>query len=243
MKGQENGEPIALEAYETLAERYAELVDSKPENAYYERPATLSLLPDVAGKRVLDAGCGPGAYSEWLADHGAHVVAIDVSPKMVHLARQRLQTRVEVLQADLRKPLDSLEDASFDIVVSPLVLDYIRDWRGVFAEFSRVLRVCGLLVFSVEHPFLKVSLLGADDYFATELGETEWRGFGIRVRMPSYRRPLGAMISPLAEAGLVVERIVEPRPTETFRRKDPEGYEKLSRSPGFLCIRARKDQR
>ncbi|WP_279387450.1 hypothetical protein [Rubrobacter taiwanensis] len=30
----------------------------------YERPATLSLLPDVAGKRVLDAGCGPGVYSE-----------------------------------------------------------------------------------------------------------------------------------------------------------------------------------
>jgi len=54
-----------LEAYETLAERYAVLVDTKPENAYYERPATLSLLRDMRGKRVLDAGCGPGSYAEW----------------------------------------------------------------------------------------------------------------------------------------------------------------------------------
>jgi 2-polyprenyl-3-methyl-5-hydroxy-6-metoxy-1,4-benzoquinol methylase len=52
--------PIALEAYEELAESYAALVDTKPHNALYERPATLSLLPEVRGKRVLDAGCGPG---------------------------------------------------------------------------------------------------------------------------------------------------------------------------------------
>ena len=52
--------PLALEAFEQLAEAYARLVDTKPHNAYYERPATLSLLPDVAGLRVLDAGCGPG---------------------------------------------------------------------------------------------------------------------------------------------------------------------------------------
>lgn len=68
-------EPIALEAYEKLAERYAALIDTKAENAYYERPATLSLLPDVKGKRVLDAGCGSGLYSEWLLDHGAEVEA------------------------------------------------------------------------------------------------------------------------------------------------------------------------
>lgn len=63
MRNQEGEKPIALDAYEALAERYAALVDSKAENAYCERPATLSLLPDIEGKRVLDAGCGPGSYS------------------------------------------------------------------------------------------------------------------------------------------------------------------------------------
>ena len=48
-----------------------------------------SLLGDVDGKRVLDAGCGPGHYTEWLIAHGATVLAIDSSPRMVQLARQR----------------------------------------------------------------------------------------------------------------------------------------------------------
>jgi hypothetical protein len=54
--------------YDELAEAYAARVETKPHNAYYERPATLSLLPDVKGKRVLDAGCGPGVYTGWLVN-------------------------------------------------------------------------------------------------------------------------------------------------------------------------------
>jgi len=241
MKNRRGGNPIALEAFETLAERYASLVDSKPENAHYERPAMFSLLPDVNGKRILDAGCGPGSYSEWLVEHGAKVTAVDVSPKMVRLAKRRLGKRVEVHQADLGKPLDFLEDKTFDIVIGPLVLDYIEDWEGIFAEFCRLLRDSGLLVFSMEHPFMKLVESVNKDYFATELIETEWRGFGIPVRVPSYRRSLGSMVSALTAAGFVIERIVEPRPTERFRKKDPDTYQRLSKRPGSLCIRARKE--
>jgi SAM-dependent methyltransferase len=123
----------------------------------------------------------------------------------------------------------------------PLVLDYICDWEGVFAEFFRVLRPAGLLIFSVEHPFTKFLLHGGRDYFATELVEVEWRGFGVPVQVPSYWRPLGAMISALAEAGFVIERIIEPRPIEELKDKEPEVYELLSKRPGFLCVRARKE--
>lgn len=241
MKNRRDGKPIALEAFETLAERYASLVDSKPENAYYERPAMLSLLPDVNGKRILDAGCGPGSYSEWLVERDAEVTAVDVSPKMVQLAECRLGKRVKAHQADLGRPLDFLENGTFDIVISPLVLDYIEDWESVFAEFSRQLRDSGLLVFSMEHPSLKFTESLNKDYFATELIETEWRGFGIPVQVPSYRRSLGSMVSALAAAGFVIERMVEPRPTEMFRKKDPDTYHRLSKHPGFLCIRARKE--
>jgi len=108
------GEPIALEAFETLAQRYARAIDTKPHNAYFERPATLSLLPEVKGKRVLDAGCGPGAYAEWLADRGAQVVAVDVSPKMVSLARQRLGGKAEIIRADLNAGLGFLNSDLFD---------------------------------------------------------------------------------------------------------------------------------
>ncbi len=241
MKNRRGKDPIALQAFETLAERYASLVDTKPENAYYERPAVFSLLPGVKGKRILDAGCGPGSYSEWLVEHGAEVIAIDVSPRMVQLAKQRLGKRVEVHQADLGKPLGFLEDKTFDIIISPLVLDSIEDWESVFVEFSRLLCNSGLLVFSMEHPFLKFTESVEKDYFATELIETEWRGFGIPIKVPSYRRSLGSMVSALTATGFVIESIVEPRPTEMFKKKDPDTHQRLSKKPGFLCIRARWD--
>jgi SAM-dependent methyltransferase len=154
MRNEITEKPIALDAYEALAEAYAERIETKPHNAYYERPATLSLLPDVRGKSVLDAGCGPGVYAEWLIDNGAQVVALDVSEKMVSLAKLRLGGRAVVLQADLDKPLPFPQDAGlFDLVLCPLVLAYLRDLRGVFGEFYRVLRRPGSLVFSVDHPF------------------------------------------------------------------------------------------
>ena len=233
--------PIALDAYETLAEAYAAAVDTKPHNAYYERPATLSLMPEVKGKKVFDAGCGSGVYSEWLIERGAEVVAVDASPKMVELAKQRLGSSVNVRQADLSQPLAFLQDSSFDVVLCPLVLEYIEDWHRTFAEIYRVLRPEGHFVFSVSHPFHDYIYFKSNNYFETELVGGEWRGFeGVRVYMPSFRRSLEATLSPLIEAGFYLDKIVEPKPTDEFKRADPKHYAELSKQPCFLCVRARK---
>ena len=236
--------PIALEAYEKLAEAYAAQVDTKPHNAYLDRPATLSLLPEVRGKRVLDAGCGPGAYTEILLNLGAEIVGIDVSPAMIRLARERVGTRAEFHEADLGKPLSFLPDSSFDIVVSPLVLSHIENLRQPFGEFYRVLRSPGTLVFSGGHPFsdyLVCKKLGqSDNYFATEPVSYEWIGFGTPVNVPWCRRPLSELINPLIEAGFVLDRILEPIPTREFREIAPEECERHSREPTFIHIRARK---
>jgi SAM-dependent methyltransferase len=235
-------EPIALEAYNRLADAYAARIDAKAHNAFYDRPAVLSLLPPVEGKRALDAACGPGVYAEWLADRGAEVVGVDVCPRMVELARGRLKGKASVVQADLGRPLDFLQPSSFDLVVSALTLDYVRDWDAVLAEFFRVLRVPGHLDFSVGHPadeFHEHHPQG--NYFEVEAVDFEWRGFGTPVRVPYYRRPLQAMLDPLLRAGFVLERLLEPRPVPQFRDHDPADYDKLMRRPGFLCVRARKE--
>ena len=234
-----NTKSIAQDAYDKLAEEYAARIGTKAHNAYYERPATLSLLPEVKGRRVLDAGCGPGVYAEILVERGAQVVALDTSPKMVALARARLGEAVPVIQASLENPLSFLEDESFNLVVAPLVLDYVRDWRAVFGEFQRVLTPGGVLVFSMEHPTMKyLDFLEESNYFQTELVSYTWKGFGLPVEVPSYRRSLAEVFNPLIEAGFVIDRVLEPLPIETFKETEPENYEKLLREPGFLCIRA-----
>jgi ubiquinone/menaquinone biosynthesis C-methylase UbiE len=198
-------------------------------------------LPDVSGKRVLDVGCGPGVYTEWLVAHGAEVVAFDANEKMVALAKQRLGGKVQVLVANLEDPLNFLADSSIDIIVSPLVMDYVKEWMPVFCEFHRVLKPRGCLVFSMEHPYMKYATHHfISNYFKVERVEYVWRGFGMPVRVPSYRRPLSAVINPLLKAGFILDLILEPLPTREFKEEDPEEYEELMRSPGFMCVRAFK---
>jgi SAM-dependent methyltransferase len=111
-------------SYEGTAKAYAEKADAKPWNAYYERPAVLSLLPPLANTTVLDAGCGSGWYAEYLLAHGAAVTAFDFNADFVALTQSRVGDRARVLQADLAAPLDFAAEGEFDLVVCPLVMHY-----------------------------------------------------------------------------------------------------------------------
>lgn len=237
-----NKQITSIEAYEELALAFAAVVDTKPHNAYYERPATLSLLPEVKAKAVLDAGCGPGIYSQWLINQGANVTAVDGSSKMVELAKVRLDNSIAIYQADLSQPLTFLESNSFDIVLSPLVIDCIADWHSLFKEFYRLLKSEGYFIFSIGHPFHEFTYFKSNNYFATEAVQCTWKWdrFNVEVTMPSYRRPLSQLINPLIEAGFTLEKIIEPLPTQELKQADALLYEKLSKQPAFLCIKARK---
>jgi ubiquinone/menaquinone biosynthesis C-methylase UbiE len=126
-------------------------------------------------------------------------------------------------------------------VLCPLVLEYIEDWDGTFAEFYRVLRRGGHFVFSVTHPFFDYTYFKSGKYFETELVGGEWRSFNSGpVYMPSFRRSLSATLSPLVETGFCLEKILEPKPTDEFKKADPKHYEELSQKPCFLCVRAGK---
>jgi hypothetical protein len=57
-----------------------------------------------------------------------------------------------------------------------------------------------------------------------------------------YRRPLTAMSRDLETAGFYIERLLEPKPTEDFKRANPDGYERHTKNPLYLVIKAcRKD--
>jgi SAM-dependent methyltransferase len=222
--------------YDTIASRYAAGIDERPWNTLYERPATLALLPDIGGKDVLDAGCGPGWYTDWLARNGARVVAVDRSARMVEVADKRLGGRARVMQGDVSDLRHLLPGGTFDVILSSLVLHYLADLTETFREWARLLRPDGTLVFSTHHPIHQASLLDPG-YLCAELIEEEWDWLGEKMRY--YRRPLRDLTEPLTGAGFVIERISEPTPGEALKAKDPKVYDLLRRLPAFIFVRAR----
>jgi SAM-dependent methyltransferase len=116
-------------------------------NAGYDRPACLALLGDVAGKRVLDAACGPGLYAAELIGRGAQVVGFDHSPRMVEICRAHV-SQGEFRVHDLADPIAWLPDQSVDLALCALSIEYVDDRVAALIELRRVLRPDGALVLS-----------------------------------------------------------------------------------------------
>ncbi len=92
---------------------------------------------------------------------------------------------------------------------------------------------------STGHPAFDAEYFATNNYFSVEQVECEWTGFGTHVVMPSYRRSLEEFLTPLLNAGFLLDRVVEPLPTDNFKDADPVRYESLMYRPGFLCVRTR----
>ncbi|MFS4092242.1 class I SAM-dependent methyltransferase [Streptomyces sp. AF1A] len=220
--------------YDGFAEEYAAETENNLVNAYYARPAMLALAGNVAGRRILDAGCGSGSLSAALRDRGAVVTGIDVSAGMLALARRRLGDVVALHLADLRDPLP-FDDGAFDDVVASLVLHYLEDWGPALAEIRRVLRPGGRLIASVDHPIVAYTIRDPrPDYFATTSYAFHWTFNGRSVPMRFWRRPLHAMVDAFTSAGYRLSAISEPQPDPAARELFPDGFHDLSTKPNFL---------
>jgi ubiquinone/menaquinone biosynthesis C-methylase UbiE len=162
-----------------------------------EEPVVRALLATWPAGRVLDAACGTGRHSEWLAAHGHEVVGVDASPDMLAKARAKLpQARFEV--GDLAAL--PLPDASVDAALCALALVHLPDLRPALAELARVVRPGGRVVVSDVHPFL--AALGWQAQFRTAAG-----GAGF-IRLHQHLPSSYAQAA--AAAGLAVADLFEP---------------------------------
>jgi SAM-dependent methyltransferase len=237
-------DPDFLSAYSQL-ERWR-----APFGAAFEHPAFLSLLPDVAGLRVLDLGCGAGQLALHLANAGAvEVIGLDVSQQMLDRARVgNAHPRVTYV----RQPIENADfpDGRFDLVVSSLAIHYVEDYAGLVTRIAGWLVANGTLVFSTEHPIVlarasdegwvrdgggEPTAWGIDRYGEEGRRERQW--FGARVR--KYHRMLTTLLNGLLDAGLTVERVIEPMPTDEQLTEHPDWIEERRR-PTFLLVRARR---
>lgn len=244
-------DPVAW--YEANATQYSETNPDFPIRKWLEWPGVRSLLSELGGKRVLDAGCGDGTFTYEIARMGGDVLGVDASRELLAIAKAQYGDEIEVRRADLREPIVSIADESIDVVVSQLVLDHVEDWGPVFAEFHRVLAPGGAVVLSVHNPctvWMKLEVdesgrfgLDAPSYFETERWTEEWGSeddSGPR-RVQKFRKPLTAQVNAALDAGFVLDGFNEPRPTEEFEREQPARAERWSRRPStFVCYRFRK---
>jgi ubiquinone/menaquinone biosynthesis C-methylase UbiE len=230
-------EPPRVNDYDVLAEGYTASNESSLWNAYYERPAMLALAGDVAGRRILDAGCGSGPLFAALRDRGAIVTGFDSSTGMLEQARQRLGDGADLRVAELGRPLP-YPDGAFDDVVASLVLHYLEDWGPALAEFRRVLVPGGRVIVAVDHPLVitVISQLSGHpvQYLSTYQQTEEWTMGGQTALLSFWHRPVHAMTDAFTAAGFRISVISEPQPVPEGREVDPEGFRKLSANGCFL---------
>jgi ubiquinone/menaquinone biosynthesis C-methylase UbiE len=213
------------------------------------RPALPRLLPDdLRGKRVLDLGCGEGWFCDVALERGAaSVVGVDPSLSMLSRARERIRDeRVQLVQAfaeDVELPGDE-----FDVVVSVLALHYVADYATVIRSIARWLASPGVFVMFIEHPMgTSQRDLGwieehdelvawpVRDYHREGARTEHWYVDGV----VKYHRTVETTLNTLVDAGLILESVIEPAPTQEAVERAGRGASGLIR-PDVIGVRATK---
>lgn len=220
-----------------FARKYSEFTERNSINSVYEKPVTLSLLEITSKMKVLDAGCGSGIYTEWLTERGADVTGLDYSSELLSIAKEK-NLPAKFIEANLNYPLDFFVDEEFDLVLSALVIHYIKDLNLLFSEFNRILKPGGVFVFSTHHPFLDFKHHPETNYYDTNIIEDRWRSYN--VYMKTFRRPFSELFRLLKLNGFRTEDLLEPIPPEIMRETDPELYQEILTTPRFVFFKALK---
>ncbi|MDP9352457.1 MAG: class I SAM-dependent methyltransferase [Chloroflexota bacterium] len=172
-------------------------------------PYLLEVIGDVSGRMVLDAGCGEGYLARILAGLGARVTGVDLSPRLIALARAKdPDGEITYQVGDLSTPLPEHRER-FDAVASYMVLDDVEDHRGFAATLAQVLKPGGRAVLAFNNPYAYVVRKDiGTDYFAS--GTTYPSGLarsGINVSF--HYRTLGEYLDAFLSAGLQLTRLLD----------------------------------
>lgn len=226
--------------YNEMGEAYIRKSEKSIYNAFYDRPAIISLISDIKDKQVLEVGCAGGILTELLINQGANVIAIDISESMITHAKKRLGTKANFFVADVTQPLDFIKTSSVDTIIASLVLHYISNWFPVFEEFSRILKVDGAIVISIHHPHADWKWHNRSNYFKKELYEEFWTHGTIQHKVEYYHRTLASMFAIFRKYGFYVDVLLEPLPIPAAKEVSPKDYDRLCSNPHFLFLRLKK---
>jgi SAM-dependent methyltransferase len=236
------------QAWEENAGAWVEWARAPGHDSYwrFHRDLFLEILPPPSG-RTLDLGCGEGRLARDLAALGHDVVGVDLSPTMVTAAREAApEMELHVANAAALP----FEDGSYGLVVAFMSLQDVDDLPGTIREAGRVLVPGGRFCLAIVHPFSSAGKFAereADAPFVIEgsyLDESRTdltvERDGLVMRFVSRHAPLETYVDELTAAGLLIERLREPKlPDSGF--VDSSGR-RWQRMPLFLHLRALKPE-
>ncbi len=234
---------------DTFFEKYAQMTRSqKGLSGAGEWQYFRSLLPDFKDKKVLDLGCGYGWHCIYAMENGAaSVIGIDISNKMLEIARQKTSfPEVEYRKCAI-EDIDFAEE-SFDIILSSLAFHYIEGYDALIKKLHKILKPEGALIFTVEHPVFTaegsqdwsydangvIQHFPIDNYYYEGKRDTVFLG----EKVVKYHRTLTTYLNTLLANGFVITHIVEPKPLEDML--DNPGMLDEMRRPMMLIISALK---
>ncbi len=253
--------------WDAIAEEYQDEIDICVNDFHYgplvPGDCDLHLLPeDVKGLRCYEFGCGAAQNSLYLASRGAVCVASDISLEQLEEANrisESLNLSIETLHMGMEEALpDSY--GKFDLVHSSYALAFSPEPDKVVANCASLLKPGGVLLFSTGHPLFSGEWLMIDDdeglfvkdYFQPE-PDIRYNRLGEEVARAVFY-PIGQMADWILNAGLQIERIVEPAPVkldtcdlEEMMQKVPyfseswsEYYEQLKHYPVVVIFKCRR---
>jgi len=207
----------------------------------------LRLLGPLAGKRVLDLGCGGGQSLVAMAKQGAHAIGLDFSAEQLaagkRLAEQE-KVKVEMHLGDLAE-LVFLRAESIDVAFSSYALGLVEDLNRVFRQVHRVLKQGAPLVFSLPHP--ASHLIDDDDpdqpllirrsYFDRSSISYDWEG----LPLSAHHHTVSDLFVGLSRANFRVDTILEPEPTPADGRRSLHWRDAYTWVPRTIVIRARRE--
>lgn len=185
-----------------VREAYAAWAASYDTNANATRDmdarALIAANLPLAGARVIEAGCGTGKNTAYLAAHAARVLALDFSPAMLAVARAKVASaHVRFAEHDITRAWPA-PDASADVVVSNLVLEHVADIAPVLRQIARVLVPGGLAYLAELHPFRQ--LAGSQAKFESAAGTQ---------LVEAFTHTMSDYINGALAAGLAIARLDE----------------------------------
>jgi ubiquinone/menaquinone biosynthesis C-methylase UbiE len=223
-------------------------------------PAVLELLAPIAGEHMLDLGCGPGVLVPAIARTGAHYTGVDLSARMLEVARRQHGRHAEFLLGDATRlnVMPELRANSFAGVVFLLSIQDIDPLDAALRSAAWALQPGGRAVLVMTHPCFRMprqSGWGWDDTrklcyrridrYLTPLAvpmKTYPGGKGGATR--SFHRPLEAYVNGLAASGLLVDCVREIPTYKVNQDGVRARAENLANQeiPLFLALRARKSE-